>query len=357
MPTSQDRNLDRKLQDMLEREALRKNTHGVLLGVQSGDCRVSFEGAAGKATADQPFFMASITKMFVSTVLAQLVDEGRVRLEDRVAPHLSPIDLSGVHVVHGTDYADRLTVRHLLHQTSGLADYYEGGVADHIKQNRDHRYDLDDVLAAARSLKPMAAPDSGRSYYSDTNFQLLGAVIEAVTRTDLQSACSARIFEPAGMADTVIFDHATSHDHPGPVPLYHRDRRLQVPLIMSSMGADGGGVWTLTDGLRFLRAFFGGVLFDRSNLAKMMQWNDLFFPFQYGYGLMRYRLPGWLNLFRETPEFVGHSGASGSWAFHAPKEDIFLVGAFNQLDAPQRAMRFMLRVIDVIKQHRDASRG
>ncbi len=354
MPTSQDKKLDQALQDMLDREAARRHTHSVLIGVQSGDRQISFEGAAGHATADQPFFMASITKMFAATVLMQLVDERRIKLDDRVASHLPHVDLFGVHVVGGTDYADYLTLRHLLHQTSGLADYYEGGVADDVKQNRDHRYDLDDVLAASRNLKPMAAPDSGKSHYSDTNFQLLGAVIETVTQTDLQSAFSARIFEPAGMVDTFIFDHATSHEHPQPVPLSNRDQRLDVPLIMSSMGADGGGVWTLTDGLRFLRAFFGGALFDASNLALMTPWNDLFFPFQYGYGLMRYKLPRWTNLFRETPEFIGHSGASGTWAFYAPMEDIFFVGAFNQLDAPQRAMRFMPRVIDLIRGHSGA---
>ena len=78
---------------------------------------INFEGAAGNATADQPFFMASITKMFAAAVLMQLVDEGRIRLDDRVASHLPHVELTGLNVVRGTDYADQLTLRHLLHRS------------------------------------------------------------------------------------------------------------------------------------------------------------------------------------------------------------------------------------------------
>lgn len=333
------------LQSLLDKEARRRSTHSVLLGVQSGSRRIDFEGAAGEATADQPFLMASITKMFTATVLMQLVDERLVRLEDTVTSYLPQIDLNGIHKYRGRDCSDQLTLRHLVHQTSGLADYYEGGFVVDFKRNIDRGYSLSDTLQWVRNLEPQARPNSGKSHYSDTNYQLLGAVIETLMGRGLAAIFSERIFEPAGMNDSFIFDHTERHIHPAIAPIYNGSLRLDVPLALSSMAPDGGGVWTLADGLRFLRAFFAGALFDKSDLATMTTWNDLFFPVQYGYGLMRYKLPRWMNLFRETPEFIGHSGSSGAMAFYAPKEDIYLVGSFNQLDAPQRPFQFMPRVM------------
>jgi CubicO group peptidase (beta-lactamase class C family) len=75
------------------------------------------------------------------------------------------------------------------------------------------------------------------------------------------------------------------------------------------------------------------------------------FPLQYGGGLMRFRLPGWMTLWRPSPELIGHSGASGSFAYHAPERDVFLVGTFNQTDAPKRPFGFMLRVLKAIETH------
>ncbi|CUH67112.1 D-alanyl-D-alanine carboxypeptidase precursor [Thalassovita gelatinovora] len=257
------------LQAFLDQQALRKNMHGIQLGVQSGDGSINFEGAAGAATADQPFFMASITKMFTATVLMQFVDEGLVRLDDKVVSHLPHIDLTGIHMVRGKDCSNQLTLRHLVHQTSGLADYFEGDFVEELERGKDRAFCLTDVLQMVRGMEAQAATDSGKSHYSDTNYQLFGAVIEAVTGEGLQSVFSARIFEPVGMCDTFIFDHTTSQTHPAPVPLFHRSLRLDLPLALSNMASDGGGVWTLTDGLRFLRAYFAGVARRlRNNMAE-----------------------------------------------------------------------------------------
>jgi CubicO group peptidase (beta-lactamase class C family) len=114
------------------------------------------------------------------------------------------------------------------------------------------------------------------------------------------------------------------------------------------MSADGGIISTLDEMLIFLRAFMSGQLFQPDNAGQMRQWNRLFFPLQYGYGLMRIKLPRWMALFRATPELIGHSGASGSFAYYAPGPDIFLIGTFNQTDAPRRPIGFMLQVLRLV---------
>lgn len=75
------------LQTLLDQQVKRSATRGILMGVQSGDKQIDFVGAAGAASPDQPFFMASITKMVTTAVLMQLVDEQRITLDDPVATH------------------------------------------------------------------------------------------------------------------------------------------------------------------------------------------------------------------------------------------------------------------------------
>ena len=68
-------NINQQLQQLIDKESGKTNTHAVLLGVQSGDGQVNFQGGAGGVSPDSPYFIASITKMFTASVVMQLVDE------------------------------------------------------------------------------------------------------------------------------------------------------------------------------------------------------------------------------------------------------------------------------------------
>ena len=338
--------INQKLQTLIDKESRKPNTHSVLLGMQSGDGRINFRGAAGDASIDSPYFIASITKMFTATIIMQLVDEGRIDLDAPIQQYLPHLHLDGIHIHKGVDYSKQLKVYQLIHQTSGLADYYEDGFVEDFKHNRDRAYNLDDVLTMVRNLKPSNAPDSGKSYYSDTNYQLLGAIIEFVTDYPLAQVFQSRIFEPLQLDQTYVFDHTAQRETP--IPLYHKSQCLNVPLALSSMAPDGGIVSTLADSLTFLKAYFSGEMFNNRHFERMYQWNALFFPMQYGYGLMRFKLPRWMTLFRETPELIGHSGSSGSFAFYAPDKKLYMAGTFNQIDKPSRPFNFMLKVAALI---------
>lgn len=334
------------LESLIDTECAKANTHAVILRVRSGDGRVDFKGCAGAATPDTRFPIASIAKMFTAALIMQLADEGQIGLDQRVQSILTNIDLSGLHVVKGVDHSADLTIRQLLHQTSGMADYYEGGVAKDLRLGKDRSYALHDVLQMTRALPPQAAPSTDRSHYSDTNFQLLGAVIEAATGQTYDKALQSRICEPLAMKDTGVLLGTDIG-----LQVYHKERPLCVPQMLTSMGPDGGIISTLDEMLIFLRAFMAGELFKPPNTALMRQWNRLFFPLQYGYGLMRIKLPQWMTLFRATPELIGHSGASGSFAYYAPEQDMYVIGTFNQTDAPRRPIGFMLKVLNVVAKH------
>lgn len=338
------------LQRLVAAEQARGTVHGLVLHVRSADGRLDFRGAAGAAEADIRFPIASISKMFTAALILQLCDEGALDLDQTAQSALPDIDLTDLHVVKGVDHGPRLTVRQLLFQTSGLADYYTGGVGRDLIRSKDYTYGLADVLGWAKALPPLAAPDSGRAQYSDTNFQLLGAVIEATCDMSYGCAVQARICAPLGLTRTALYDAARDGDGRS-LPVWHKDKRLAIGGLLSSMGPDGGIVCDGGDLMTVLRAFTEGRLFHPRHTRTVHQWRKMQVPLHYGGGLMRFRLPGWMTLGQPSPELIGHSGASGSFAYHAPEPGIFLVGTLNQTDAPKRPFRLMLKVLKAIERH------
>ena len=216
------------LQQLIEKESQKANTHSVLLGVQSADEQINFQGAAGDAQADNPFYIASVSKMYTVATLMSLVDEGKLSLDAPLIDYLPAKLLNGIHVYEGTDYSYQLKVYQLVHQTSGLADYFEGNLDEDFKQNRDTNYSVEDVVAIVREMSPVAAPDSGKSHYSDTNYQLLGAIIEAITGRSLAEVFQARIFNKLGLSNTYLFDPNQPHCDPNPLVGGHDSYRARA---------------------------------------------------------------------------------------------------------------------------------
>ena len=344
--------LTQNLQRLLDKEFARPATKSVMLQVKNGNGSTLFSGSAGAAAANDPFFIASISKTYTAALIMQLVDSGAISLDQTVQSLLPDIDLSDLHTINGVAYGPQLSVRHLLHQTSGLADYFTQGLLQDVKRNKDQSFAVSDVLLWSKQIKPQALPDTGRSYYSDTNYQLLGAMIEAVSGRPYNGVLQERICSPLGLEHTAVCGHGKPVSEV--VPLFYKDTKINLPLSLQSMGADGGIVSTMSEVSRFLAAFFAGELFDPAHLAVMQQWNRLSFPLQYGYGLMRCKLPRWMTLFRDTPALVGHSGATGSFAFHVPRDDLYLVGSFNQLDQARRPFTgFLMNVLKSVEKHAD----
>jgi D-alanyl-D-alanine carboxypeptidase len=317
-----------------------------VLAVKSGDGAVNFKRAAGDAEPGSRFYAASITKMYTATVIMQMSDENLIDLNAPMHTYLPGLPLDGIHICQDVDYSRQITVSQLLSHTSGLADYYENGLAEDVKRNVDRSYDILDVLDMIRGQQPFGFPGSGKAWYSDTNYQLLGAIIESLAGTPLAEVFSSRIFKPLGLANTQVFGSEVLTETP--LPFYYRDTRIDVPRALASMASDGGIVFTVDDAIGFLRAYFNGELFHRGNFSRIMTWAPMFFPMEYGLGLWRIKLPRWMNLFRETPELLGHSGSTGSFAYYEPSKDLYIAGTFNQIADPSRPFRLMMSVLNKI---------
>jgi D-alanyl-D-alanine carboxypeptidase len=361
-----------RLQALVARtEKRQKYVYGIALGAVSPRAHFQWLGASGMADpaagrpmqAETPFLIASITKMYTAAAAMILYERGRLTLDDRIGKHLPGSLVQGLHRYRGRDYTDSLTVRHLISQTSGLPDYFlerpTGGtsVFDRIVAEGDRAWELEDVVRYTREqLPPFFAPvawgdaSAGkrarvRAHYSDTNFKLLGAILESVAGKPLPELFEEMFFEPLRLTQTYLYGHPRSGTSEKPAQVFLRDRPFALDKLMRSHGAEGGMVSTLDDTLRFGRAFMTGELFSRQEtLGSMQQWNRIFFPLQYGYGLMRFKLPRLFSPFGFSPELVGHSGSSGSFLYRCAELDLYIAGTINQMALQRAPFPLMIKV-------------
>jgi hypothetical protein len=80
----------------------------------------------------------------------------------------------------------------------------------------------------------------------------------------------------------------------------------------------------------------------------MKSWRRIFYPFQYGLGLMRFKLPRIFSPFSATPELIGHSGASSAFLFYSDIGQLYIGGTLNQLENRRRPFGLMLKVIKML---------
>ncbi|EPH46054.1 putative D-alanyl-D-alanine carboxypeptidase [Streptomyces aurantiacus JA 4570] len=256
---------------------------GVLAEVQ--DARGQFVARAGTADLEtgQPvpwdayYRLGSDTKPFTATVALQLAGEGRLALDDTVDRWLP-----GMVAGNGND-GRRITLTNLLRQTSGLNDYVAvgGGAGDFTPEGylkgRFRVSSPRQQLKAALSRPPLWLPDAAdparerRWGYSNTNYVLLGLVVEQVTGHPWAQEIHERVIAPLGLKHT--FAPGTSAYVPQPTATaYTRfpgSPRLTDTSLATGGGADGGLISTTHDHAVFLRALLGGRLLRPAQLAAM----------------------------------------------------------------------------------------
>jgi CubicO group peptidase (beta-lactamase class C family) len=348
---------------VLDAQIVKGNIYNIVAAVQSYDRSINFIGAAGIAdpqtgaamTPDTPYFIASVTKMYTAAIIMRLYEEKRVDLNAPISEYLPTSLTHAIHVYKGTDYSDRIKVYNLINQSSGLADYEtdkpRGGksVLDELKAGHDRAIDTAEAMEIVRKLSPHFAPGTrGKAYYSNANYRLLGAIIESVTGKPMARNFEEMICAPLGLQHTYLFDWVAPRSDGNPATIYFKDAPANIPKYLSSNVSDGGLVSTASECMIFLRAFFEGRLFDKTLFERMMNWNSIFFPLRYGYGLMYFHLPRffWPS---PLPEFIGHSGTTGSFAFTCPSRLMYLVGTVNQVSP---AKPFFL-MIDLVRATND----
>ena len=321
---------------------------GMVVWIDAPDYR--FAGASGFADLmdDTPmppegaFRIGSITKMFTAVVIMQLAENGVLTLDD-------PLALWLPEVAEQLPYGDQITLRHLLTHTSGLfnvveheayyADLFTEMVVDEATGNvtlacvqRNPR----DTLARYVYGKDAQFEPGAQWRYSNTNYTLLGMVIEAAAEMPLAEAYRTHIYEPLGMTSTFLDCYEeplidVMHGYTG-----SGDALTDLTELHESIGWSAGGlVSTAADLTTFARGLFGGALFDDpESLAAMTT------PAPGGsYGLG-------IALQEESMGHAGYIAGFRSVLNYTPESDAVVVIVYNNDGAdPEQSLADVLKPV------------
>ena len=288
----------------------------------------TWAGAAGEGNIDpvtpieaaDTFRAGSIVKPFVAVAILQLVEEGEFALDDPV-PTVLPEEVVGRFVD-----TDRVTVRMLLNHTSGLPEYVDEEFYGMILAEPDRVWQVEEFLDLAAEKPPAFAPGEGYAY-SNTDYNLLGLIIEEATGESWRAVVRERIIDPLDLDNTSLPEPGGASIGSGAAHGYElsNGELLDMTDLDSSMvGAAGGHalVTTTEDLVRFVDALLAGELFDQAEtLEDMLTFVDATGApglVGYGLGLERYEFPGGV-------EVIGHLGTSAGYrAFvgNVPAQDL-----------------------------------
>ena len=335
-------------QATLDKWRLRGDIPAVVVGVAHSDGR-TWLGASGTperagpvaVTTDARFRIASITKVFVAVVVLQLVEEGKLELDDPLSRYLPDYSALGV------------TIRQLLNHTSGIPDY---SMSDDFNKNllndRERRWTTAEVLALVKDKEPDFRPGTDYSY-SNTDYILLGEVIRKIAGRSWAQEIRHRILDPLNLDSTHV---AGSERVPQPVvPGYFdadNDGNVENietggpwPALETSEGPAGAIVSTAPDLLAFGDALFRGRLVSEPALRAMVaegRYHPRFSNYGLGVEILRpdYRTTMW-----------GHGGflpgfKSALW--YVPSRDAVIVVMANDARAnPADLAELLMRDLPV----------
>lgn len=341
---------EKSLQTILDKTVDDKKVFGTSFAIKKD--KLIWKGASGNLLIDQPYFIASTTKLFTTAIILKLRAESKLSLDDKISNYIDKSILSGLHTYKDKDYSQELTIKHLLSHTSGLPDYFQGkgtsgkSLENEITEGNDQYWTFEQAIERTKKMTPLFAPGTnGKANYSDANFQLLGKIIETITHKSYSENCKEYIIQPLGLTKTYLYQDTEDKT---PKTLYYKSNKLDIPQAMTSFGADGGMVSTSTDMLIFIEAFFTGKIFPMEYINELQEWNKIFFPLKSGIGIHLFKLPWIFNPTGVIPYFIGHSGLSGAFAFYSPRENIFVVGTVNQVAHPDISFKTMIKLTQQI---------
>lgn len=314
--------------DALLQKSVDSGAPGVAAAVQSSG-KIIWESAKGLSDIvdDQPlnishhFGIGSITKVFVAIVTLQLIDESKLSLSTTVSDLLNPEVYSNI------ENAQQATIERLLSHHAGI-DSWEDEPSWIVRGRgrdicNDHTWGKTEALDYIRRPRAIA-PEPGRAYYSNTNYTLLGLIIEKITDHPAETEIRRRILEPLDM-DQTYFEGFEEPKHLGNLPnRYHwaterfRDAAGVAPSFsyvrtdlievtgsnLSTSWSAGGMISSVHDLLKFAPALRDGRLLSSVGMDTLKDWKPFTSPSQeIGHGVFR------LNpLATSNEKWLGHSG-------------------------------------------------
>lgn len=327
-----------ELDRLLAHRTSQRRIPGVMLAINIPD-RQPWHSARGLADRKQAlamnptdhFRIGSVSKMFVATVVLQLVQENKLQLD-------APISTWMPNVVPA---ADKMTLRHLLSHTSGLNDYLDNGFMRQVLRNRQRIWKPQELINYAVQRGAYFPPGAkGRWRYSNTDYVLLGALVEQITGHSLAQEVRQRIIAPLNLEQTFF---EPDEQITGILVHGYAGAGDWTDIYMSYAWSTGSIVSTVDDLNRFAEALFGGRLLAPTTFAAMTSFVSAYGSFgihnlEYGLGIMRNHMSVGVGTDgkprpAERVLALGHIGGIGGYRaalWHLPDSHVTIALGFNE---------------------------
>ncbi|WP_177731525.1 serine hydrolase domain-containing protein [Flavobacterium inviolabile] len=279
---------------------------GALTIQESG--KVVFEKNYGYADADSKtvanpdtkYKIGAITKMFTATIIFQLIDEKRLTLDTKLSKFYPEIP-----------NADKITIGLLLNHKSGLFNYTNDPDFKTYSQTPQTKKQM---LKRIASREPVFEPDT-RAEYSNSNYLLLGYIIESLTGKSYGDNVAFRIANKIGLKNTYYpKKNGTAKDEAFSYTFTNNQWTRTAARDPSTIGASDALISTPSDLTQFINALFNGTLIKPASLAQMTE-------MEHGYG------KGILQFPFGDKKFLGHNGSiesfKSSLGYHASEKLAF----------------------------------
>jgi CubicO group peptidase (beta-lactamase class C family) len=287
-------------------------------------------GSAGiergvRITPDTVFYAASVSKQFTAAAMLRLIDHGKATLDDDIRRHIPEFP----------KHSPPITIRDLVHHTSGFPDYVELLARAGTLHNA---HSSEEILATLAAQQP-AFPAGLMFSYSNSNYFLIAEIVRRASGSSLRNFARQTLFAPLGMADTRFYDDPTEIV-PRYASGYVEEGRGQYRVVKTSYAQVGAGglLTTINDLGKWVRIFddssaiaesprLGQRLLERGALSDGS-------AVDYAFGLVNEKEHG-LDVASHLGQFPGFT-ASFSWI---PSKRMALFALCNWSQAPIQTIR------------------
>jgi CubicO group peptidase (beta-lactamase class C family) len=268
------------------------------------------------ATPSTIYQIGSISKQFTAAAIMRLVEQGRMRLDDPITKYLPDYPTQGHTVL----------VRHLLHQTSGIKEFFTIQGYDEMDISPPEKHSRDDLISLFKKQPFQFAPGE-RWAYSNSNYTLLGRIIETVSGKTYDQYLRESFFAPLGLKATSQCDARLTGDAHAKGYFVKDGAVVIAPQVNMNMAiGDGGLCSTVLDLVKWKRALVNSGVVTGSSYDKMISSEPVRRGYKpaYGFGLSLVGLDGLRR--------VAHNGEVGGFTgtlAHYPDKDITIAVLTN----------------------------
>ena len=297
---------------------------------------------------DSQFRIASSTKLFVSIIILQLIEEGKLSLNDKAFRYLKNfkfLDFENFHIFDGKKYSDVITIKQLLSHRSGLSDIFSDKEQDffslllkHPNKQYSPKSIVDLYYQYHLNESPHFKPGKGW-YYSDMNYVLLGLIIESIEQKQLHESIRSRILKPLKMNNTYFEFYEKAAHKRNRVNQYVG--KINFSALNTSFDWAGGGLISTNQDLSiFIKALFDYKLINKKSLKKMIDVKRTKEgENRYGLGIYESEYNG--NI------FYGHYGFYGTYIGYCPENNTIISYCITQATPDFNVYKFICEVLNI----------